>query len=142
MVTILDTPFNPWQLMAEYEQQQSRAQRGAIGAAAIFVGTMRDFNQGSEVTAMRLEHYPGMAERLLTEAITAATVTHQLIEMRVVHRVGWIEPTEAIVLVAAWSAHRQAAFTACREVMELLKAQAPFWKQEQLQQGGTRWVAA
>ncbi len=137
-VEIRAHPFAPWGLLAEYEAAERSG--GAIhGATAAFVGTMRDFNQGDAVTAMTLEHYPGMTEKQLEQLATAAMAEHGLQDALIVHRVGRIEPGETIVLVAAWSAHRAEAFRACREMMEVLKTRAPFWKKETLA-AGERWV--
>jgi molybdopterin synthase catalytic subunit len=101
---------------------------------------MRDFNEGDDVTGMFLEHYPGMTQRQLTELTQQAMVKWSLDAALVVHRVGELTPAEPIVLVAVWSAHRAAAFAACREIMETLKHAAPFWKRETLADGSVRWV--
>ena len=132
--------FDPYALLQEH-QRQVFASPGAFGATAVFVGTMRDFNEGDEVRGMTLEHYPGMTEKHLQAICDEAAARWTLLETLVVHRVGDIEPGEPIVLVAAWSAHRAEAFEACRFIMEDLKSKAPFWKKERLEAGGTRWVA-
>ncbi|MGI9321188.1 MAG: molybdenum cofactor biosynthesis protein MoaE [Thiogranum sp.] len=137
-VEILDRAFDPWHYLAEY--RNNGAQRtGQFGATAVFVGTMRDFNQDEPVQGMVLEHYPGMTENHLEKISREAVRRWDLIDSLIVHRVGELLPGEPIVLVAAWSAHRQAAFEASRYLMEELKSKAPFWKKEQLQ-AGTRWV--
>lgn len=100
---------------------------------------MRDFNEGDDVTSMVLEHYPGMTERQLEDMTREAIAAHQLEDALVIHRVGNIVPGDDIVLVAAFSAHRKAAFDACRAMMETLKSTAPFWKKETLT-SGERWV--
>ena len=100
---------------------------------------MRDFNEGDEVQGMFLEHYPGMTEKALQAIAEQASERWALLDVLIVHRVGELLPGEPIVLVAVWSAHRKAAFEACREVMETLKSCAPFWKREQLAEG-QRWV--
>lgn len=109
------------------------------GATASFVGTLRDFNEGAAVSGMFLEHYPGMTEKQLEQIAAEAAQRWPLLDSLIVHRVGPIEPGEAIVLVAVWTSHRGDAFDACRHIMEALKSRAPFWKKESLQQGG-RWV--
>ena len=101
---------------------------------------MRDFNEGDDVRGMHLEHYPGMTEKHLGEIVRDAAQQFGLLDALVIHRVGRIEPGEPIVLVAVWSAHRAAAFSACRAVMEALKSRAPFWKKETLADR-ERWVA-
>lgn len=137
-VEILSEAFDPWAYLGAY-QQKLRAQRGQHGATAVFVGTMRDFNQGDDVLGMFLEHYPGMTENYLEKILADASARWELTDALIVHRVGSLEPGDPIVLVAAWSAHRKAAFEASRWLMEELKSRAPFWKKEQLA-GSSRWV--
>lgn len=138
-VRLFETPFNPWEVLQSY--QQSKFKSGEFGATATFVGTMRDFNEGDEVRAMALEHYPGMTETQLQRIIDDAQQQWPLQEVLIGHRVGNIVPGEPIVLVAVWSAHRAAAFDACRSLMEALKSSAPFWKKETLQDNSHRWVS-
>jgi len=90
---------------------------------------------------MTLEHYPGMTERALAGIADEARTRWPVNALLIVHRVGPIGPGDAIVLTAAWSAHREAAFAACRYLIEELKHRAPFWKKETLADGGSRWVA-
>lgn len=138
-VEIRSEPFEPFRELAAY--QQSRAElRGRFGACANFVGTMRDLNEGDTVRGMRLEHYPGMTDRHLRRIVADAAQRWPLLDALVLHRVGELRPGDPIVLVAVWSAHRAAAFDACRFVMEDLKSKAPFWKKETLDDG-SRWVA-
>lgn len=132
-------PFDPLSVLAAYQNQQPQL-HGRYGALASFIGSMRDYNQGDGIVAMTLEHYPGMTERELERLVTASVEQYQLLDALVVHRVGRIEPGEPIVLVAVWSAHRAEAFAACRQIMEDLKARAPFWKHERLDSGEQRWV--
>ena len=139
-VVIVEESFDPWRELARYQDEHA-ALVGQYGATAVFVGTMRDFNEGEDVHAMTLEHYPGMTERHLTEICAAATKRWDLLETLVIHRVGELRPGDPIVLVAAWSAHRGAAFEASRHIMEDLKSRAPFWKKEVLDKGH-RWVAS
>lgn len=138
-LVIQEQRFDPWQTMSEFESAIAVDSR-SIGATSVFIGTMRDFNEGQDVTGMTLEYYPGMTERILLGIIEQAIANHRLDDARVVHRVGTINPGEPIVLVAVWSGHRKAAFEACREIMEFLKSQAPFWKREQLTASDHRWV--
>jgi len=112
-----------------------------VGAVAVFVGTVRDVNEGDGVAAMTLEHYPGMTEKALQAIVDEAKRRFDVYAMRVVHRVGELAPSDQIVLVAVTSAHRGQAFDACRFVMDYLKTRAPFWKKERTAQG-TRWVEA
>lgn len=136
-VRLAPEPFDPWQALRDHESAALPA--GRYGATAAFTGTMRDFNEGQAVEHMFLEHYPGMTERMLEGIAGDAIGQHELVDALVIHRVGDIAPGEPIVLVAVWSAHRQAAFAACREIMEALKHRAPFWKREQ-HADGARWV--
>lgn len=131
--------FNPWQLISDF-QNQPDFQAHLSGANAVFVGTMRDFNEGDSVTAMHLEHYPAMTELQLQTIVQEAMQTWPLDHVLIHHRVGDLTPGEPIVLVAVWSAHRQASFEACRQLMEALKHRAPFWKRETLKDGTQRWV--
>ncbi len=110
-----------------------------IGAVAGFVGYVRDFNDGLEVAGMFLEHAPGMTEKALEKIVAEAEQRWPLLRLDVLHRVGALEPGEPIVFVGAASAHREAAFDACRFVMDYLKTRAPFWKKETTEQG-PRWV--
>ena len=138
LVEIRATPFNPLEELARH-QESLAALRGRYGATASFVGTMRDHNEGEPVRAMTLEHYPGMTEKHLHEIAESACGKWNLIDTLIIHRVGRIEIGDPIVLVATWSAHRKEAFEACRAMMEDLKSRAPFWKQEETEQG-KRWV--
>lgn len=138
-VKVTAQAFDPWQELAAFEQENPSL-RGKCGASAVFVGTMRDFNEGDPVRAMTLEHYPGMTERHLDEICSDACGRWDLLETLVIHRVGKLLPGDPIVLVAVWSAHRAAAFEASRFIMEDLKSRAPFWKKELLHDGH-RWVA-
>ena len=112
-----------------------------VGAVATFVGTVRDRNDGLGVSAMELEHYPGMTERAIDAMIDAAFRRFDIRAARVIHRIGRLQPGDQIVLVAVTSGHRRAAFEACEFLMDYLKTQAPFWKKEQTPEG-ERWVDA
>ena len=115
--------------------------RTDVGGVASFVGRVRDEHDGEPVTAMTLEHYPGMTERQL-EAIEAEARTRwPLQDSLIIHRHGRMLPGEPIVLVATASAHRQAALEACAFLIDWLKTQAPFWKLEDTA-SGPRWVNA
>ncbi|MDH3452784.1 MAG: molybdenum cofactor biosynthesis protein MoaE [Gammaproteobacteria bacterium] len=138
MIEIRAQAFDPWHELPAFEAAHPELS-GKAGACAVFVGTMRDFNQAADVDAMFLEHYPGMTEKHLHAACDKAMQRWPLHDVLVMHRVGEVHPGQPIVLVAAWSAHRGAAFDACRFVMEDLKSNAPFWKKETLRDG-ERWV--
>ena len=112
-----------------------------VGAVASFIGTMRNVNDGLGVSAMELEHYPGMTESAIENMIDEAVMRFKLHAVRVVHRIGKLLPGEQIVLVAVTAAHRGAAFQGCEFLMDYLKTQAPFWKKETTAEGA-RWVDA
>ncbi len=112
-----------------------------IGGLAVFVGLVRDRVGGEALGAMTLEHYPGMTETALARIEEEANQRWPLEASLVIHRVGRLEPGEQIVLVAAASAHRQAAFEACQFLIDWLKTTAPFWKQEETE-SGAKWVEA
>ena len=138
-IELRDQCFDPWAEVTAFRDRMLSA--GQYGACAVFVGTMRDYNDGDRVRSMYLEHYPGMTQTQLASLVNTSCKTHNLIEALVIHRVGSVNPGEDIVLVAVWSAHRKASFDACREIMEALKSTAPFWKKETLDdQNGERWV--
>ncbi len=113
----------------------------AIGGLAVFVGLVRDMAGGSEISAMTLEHYPAMTEKMLGEIEAEAKARWPLEASLVIHRYGRLEPGDQIVMVAAASAHREAAFEACQFLMDWLKTKAPFWKLEETEQGA-QWVEA
>jgi molybdopterin synthase catalytic subunit len=134
---IVHSAFDPYRELADY--QSKHMANASFGAAASFVGSMRDYNIGEQVSHMTLEHYPGMTERYLEQLCERIRNTRDIIDCLVIHRVGDIRPGEPIVLTVAWSAHRAEAFAACRELMEELKSGAPFWKKE-VTDKGERWV--
>jgi len=125
-------------LAAEYARLAGDA---AIGAIVQFVGRVRDHCDGNEVSKLTLEHYPGMTEKVLHEIGTRALARWNLHSVRIVHRVGPLDLADQIVLVQVASAHREAAFEAAQAVMDFLKTEAPFWKQEATPEG-VRWVDA
>jgi molybdopterin synthase catalytic subunit len=121
-----------------------RAGEHGVGAVASFVGTVRDRNGGDAgkgISAMELEHYPGMTEKSIEAMIDDAMGRFELRAVRVIHRVGVLQPGEQIVLVAVTSMHRGQAFQGCEYLMDYLKTQAPFWKKETTPEGA-RWVDA
>lgn len=118
-----------------------RAGQPGVGAVCSFVGTVRDRNEGASVSAMELEHYPGMTEKAIEAMIDEAQRRFDILGARVIHRVGPLLPQDQIVLVAVTSAHRGQSFLACEFLMDYLKSHAPFWKKEQTPDGA-RWVDA
>jgi molybdopterin synthase catalytic subunit len=123
------------------ELSRLTAGRTDLGGLVVFVGLVRDWADTGPVTAMTLEHYPGMTERQLDAIEAEARARWPLEEALIIHRVGRLEPGDRIVLVATLSAHRDAAFDACRFLIDWLKTKAPFWKAEE-GPAGRRWVEA
>ncbi len=118
-----------------------RAGDARVGAVCTFLGTVRERNDGSAVSSMELEHYPGMTEKSITAMMEEAQQRFDIYAARVIHRVGLLQPEDQIVLVAVTSAHRGESFQACEFLMDYLKTQAPFWKKEVTPEGA-RWVDA
>jgi len=123
---------------------EMRATHGAaLGALVTFTGLVREHNphagDGAEVATLTLEHYPGMTESSIDSILDRAAQRWPLLEVRVIHRVGTMLPTDQIVMVAVASGHRDAAFAAAEFVMDYLKTDAVFWKKEQTK-AGTHWV--
>ncbi len=137
-----------------------------VGAVCSFVGTVRDRNMAPTLVAsrtalppeealspgggpsakdtvlsMELEHYPGMTEKAIEAMIDEACARFDIFGVRVIHRVGLLQPLDQVVMVAVTSAHRGESFQACEFLMDYLKTQAPFWKKEQTPEGA-RWVDA
>jgi molybdopterin synthase catalytic subunit len=117
------------------------AGRTDVGAVVTFVGLCRD--DGGNLAALELEHYPGMAEAEMERVAAEAEARWPLAGVVAIHRFGAIRPGEQIVMVATASAHRGAAFAAAEMLMDYLKTRAPFWKRAILKDGTSQvWVAA
>ncbi len=111
------------------------------GAVATFVGIVRHADQATQVAGLHLEHYPGMTEKSIANIVDSAHERWSLQHVRVIHRVGSIEPGAQIVFVAVASSHRPDAFAACEFIMDYLKTEAVFWKKE-IRADGQRWIAS
>lgn len=111
------------------------------GAVVTFTGKVRNHNLGDSVSALTLEHYPGMTEKTLSEIAEQARERWPLQRIRIIHRIGELFPGDEIVFVGVTSAHRSSAFAAAEFIMDYLKTKAPFWKREATEQGD-RWVEA
>jgi molybdopterin synthase catalytic subunit len=111
------------------------------GAIVFFSGLVRELNQGSKVSGLSLEHYPGMTEKALQAIVEEACQRWPLNRIRLIHRIGQLEISDQIVFVGVSSSHREAAFSACHFIMDFLKNRAPFWKKE-VTSDGERWVEA
>jgi molybdopterin synthase catalytic subunit len=130
------------------EVAQLRCEDGGIGAVCSFIGTVRDRNvpplsaaAAAPVLSMELEHYPGMTEKAIEAMIDEAHRRFAIQGVRIIHRIGRLQPLDQIVLVAVSSAHRGESFKACEFLIDYLKTQAPFWKKEQTPDGA-HWVDA
>ena len=112
-----------------------------IGGLASFVGLVRDYAGDESISAMTLEHYPGMTEKQLAKLEAEARERWALKDVLIIHRYGRMEPGERIVLVATAAAHREAALESCAFLIDWLKTRAPFWKLEE-RESGAAWVAS
>ncbi len=126
------------------ETRRLVGENNSIGAVVTFVGLVREGEGEERISAMTLEHYPGMTEKMLRRIEAEAHQRWPLDASLIVHRFGRMVPGDRIVLVITASAHRKAAFEACEFLIDWLKTQAPFWK---LEEGftdasvGGNWVA-
>jgi len=136
LIKVQEADFN---IQDEYDAMRSDNQED--GAIVFFTGLVRDFNQGNDVTGLFLEHYPAMTEKALGKIVEEAKERWPINRVRLIHRVGQLYLSDQIVFVAVSSKHREAAFDACRFIMDYLKNRAPFWKKETTTQGDV-WVEA
>jgi molybdopterin synthase catalytic subunit len=136
MIRLQEAPFDVGAELAALTRGRSD-----IGAVASFQGLVRDLAGDQAITAMTLEHYPGMTESKLAEIEAEANARWPLQASLIVHRYGRMLPGEPIVLVATASAHRTAALEACAFLIDWLKTKAPFWKLEETA-AESRWVEA
>lgn len=112
------------------EYQRLTSENKSDGAVVTFIGMVRDFNQGNEVTGLFLEHYPGMTEKALAEIVEKAKDRWELGRVNIIHRIGQLDLGDQIVFVGVTAKHRGNAFKAAEFIMDFLKTQAPFWKKE------------
>ena len=115
-----------------------------VGGLGCFVGVVRgrSTQEGGRLSALTLEHYPGMTERAVAAIVDEACGRFALLGCSVVHRVGRLAVGEPIVMVLAAAAHRQAALDATGFLIDWLKTRAPFWKREEFEDGSHAWVEA
>ena len=114
---------------------------GHPGAVATFVGHVRDRDNGRTITAMAVEHYPGMTEAEMARIRDEAMARWPITKATIIHRIGRLLPGDRIVFVGCASAHRDAASEATRFIIDFLKTDAPFWKAEEID-GVISWVEA
>jgi molybdopterin synthase catalytic subunit len=136
MIRVQQEAFDPGRELAALTSG-----RTDIGGTVMFLGSVREFSGGGSITAMTLEHYPGMTEKALADIEQEALRRWPIDASLIIHRYGRLEPGEDIVLVITASAHREAAFAACHFLIDWLKTKAPFWKLEESGNGAS-WVAA
>lgn len=136
MIAVQAEPFDAAALLADFS-----ARAAGAGAVASFTGLVRGENDGAAVTALELEHHPGLTEKAIAGIAADAAARFGLIAVAIVHRHGALAAGEAIVFVAAAAPHRRAAFDAVDYVMDRLKTDAPFWKRE-LRSDGAHWLEA
>ncbi len=134
---MLNVQYEDFDLAKEYASLKVRADNA--GGIVMFVGLVRDLPDG--LLQMTLEHYPQMTEKALANIIADAKQRWPLQAVRIIHRVGNLQPSDQIVFVGVASAHRAAAFSAAEFIMDYLKTQAPFWKKEK-QTNNEQWVEA
>jgi len=136
MIRVQEDDFDPG-----VELERLSAGNHGIGGVCSFIGLVRDIADDEHVSAMTLEHYPGMTQKQLEAIEKEAHARWPLDATLIIHRYGRLEAGARIVFVATASAHRDAAFEACHFLMDWLKTKAPFWKKESTQ-AGEQWVEA
>lgn len=122
------------------EALRQRVEASDCGAVVLFLGTVRDTNRGREVTALQYEAYGPMAVEELEAVAREAVERFSVERVAARHRTGLLRPGDVAVGVAVGAAHRDAAFEACRWIMEELKARVPLWKHERYADGEERWL--
>ena len=135
-VLVQEAPFD----LAEETARFAKGEGGS-GAIVTFTGVVRD-NDAGTLSAMEIEHYPGMTEAALTDIATRAQDRWNLGDVLVIHRYGRMAPGETIMMVATAAPHRRDAFEAAEYLMDFLKSRAPFWKREITANGASEWVEA
>lgn len=110
------------------------------GGTALFFGRVRDYSEGKKVLRLFYECYRPMAEREIRKIVEAVKSEMAVKEIRVIHRVGWLEVGDVAVAISVSSAHRREAFAACREVIDKIKHDVPIWKKEVYEDSTQEWV--
>lgn len=132
---IVDQPIDSTALTAEVA-------RHANGATVLFIGTVRDVNDGRGVSGMEYTAYRSMAERELADIVRETSVRFGTADIVVEHRLGVLELGEASVVIAVAHPHRGEAYDASRYIIEQLKQRLPIWKREAYVDGTREWVNA
>lgn len=140
-LSVQEALFSPSQELDNFLRQVQTSE--VPGAVCHFLGLVRQHSdERKPLKAMRLEHYPGMTEKVLQELINEAEQKFSLQHVRLLHRFGLLQAGEVIVMVITASPHRADAFLACEFLMDRLKTDAPFWKCEYTEDGEAHWVEA
>lgn len=132
LLSLTDQPLRPGELI------DAVAGPGQ-GAIAVFIGTVRDNNEGKDVVRLDYEAYPEMVMRQLADIVSRCEAVGDGVRVAVAHRVGTLEVGDAAVVIAASAPHRPEAFAACRDCIELLKQHVPIWKRE-ISPDGEEWI--
>ena len=125
MIKIQKENFNVEQEISSIKKIHSN-----VGAVSSFIGYVRDNNNNTHVKSINLEVYEKMAYKQFKKIIEEANVKWSLIDSLIIHRYGKLQVNDKIVLVASFSSHRKDSFEACNFIMDYLKQDAPFWKNE------------
>ena len=125
MIKIQKEDFN-----VEEEVNIIKKRYSNVGAVTSFIGYVRDNNNNTSVESIKLEVYEKMAFKQFEKIIQKANVKWSLIDSLIIHRYGKLQVNDKIVLVASFSSHRKDSFAACNFIMDYLKKDAPFWKNE------------
>ena len=131
--SLADTPFDVAALRAGLLDAR-------VGAYASFEGWVRDHNAGRAVEGLRYEAYAAMAEREGEAILDEAMARFPLLDARCVHRTGDLALGELAVWVGVTAAHRDAAFAACRFIIDAVKDRVPIWKHERYAEGDAGWL--
>jgi len=138
---MISVQHDDFDLTSVYEQLRTNS--GDAGAIVLFSGLVREIytvdSEEQSIQSLYLEHYPGMTEKSLTSILDRANTKWEILDARIIHRIGVLKPADQIVLVGIASRHRQDAFNAARYIMDFLKSEAPFWKKQSLK-NSSNWV--
>jgi molybdopterin synthase catalytic subunit len=134
--------FEPLERLAQWQRDLVEQGQGGSAAESLFIGRVRgEAADGAALVALELEHYPGMTERQLQQLAETCGRRHGVHSCLIQHRIGRVQPGEAIVLVAIGADRRGPAQRCCQELLEALKHDAPFWKREWRSDGSGTWLS-
>ena len=133
MFTLSDQTINPQSLTDE-------VRCAAAGGFASFEGWVRNHHQGRDVASLEYEAFPALAEKEGNRILEQICKKHDIVSARCVHRTGHLQIGEIAICIAVSAAHRDAAFDACREIIDAIKSTVPIWKKEHYTDGKSIWV--